>query len=287
MRCRRWSPCPKTLADEDWQRATLGWVPYLAELLESWRVVRARVGERRYYVASELAADFAMIFPEAQFEVAPPELPVRSASRDDALRAMVNGWIMHSGPTTSAALSHLVGLASAEIEQSLLRLEASGTVLRGNFTGNATGNDPHNCEWCERRLLARIHHLTVATLRKQSRTDDSGAIHAMAVALAACSSAIAGRRRARIAGGRASVAGFRNPGECVGEVRVSRSREQLRSGGTRSAMPHRRRGMGPVVAASGDAGRRRREPAACSADQCGAHYPVRARRCRLDAAAQC
>ncbi len=80
---------------------------------------------------------------------------------------MVNGWMMHSGPTTSAALSYLVGLASAEVEQSLLRLEASGTVLRGNFTGNATGNDPHNCEWCERRLLARIHHLTVATLRKQ------------------------------------------------------------------------------------------------------------------------
>ena len=25
----------------------------------------------------------------------------------------------------------------------------------------------HAVEWCDRRLLARIHHLTVATLRKQ------------------------------------------------------------------------------------------------------------------------
>ncbi len=158
---------PLEMADADWHRAALGWVPYLRELLESWRVVRATVGERRYYVASECAADFALIFPIARFDVAPPELPARNASREDALFALVNGWMMHSGPTTSAALSYAVGLTAADVEQSLLRLEASGTVMRGNFTGGATGNDPHNCEWCERRLLSRIHHLTLATLRKQ------------------------------------------------------------------------------------------------------------------------
>ncbi len=158
---------PEDLADDGWRRAALGWVAYLGELLESWRVVRATVGERRYYVASERAAEFALIFPDTQFEVAPPELPARTNSRSDALLAMVNGWMMHSGPTTSAALSYLLGWRKNEVEQALLRLEASGTVLRGNFTGNATGNDPHNCEWCERRLLSRIHHLTLATLRKQ------------------------------------------------------------------------------------------------------------------------
>jgi ATP-dependent Lhr-like helicase len=46
-------------------------------------------------------------------------------------------------------------------------MEASGSVLRGNFTGLAQGNEPGTIEWCDRRLLARIHHLTVATLRKQ------------------------------------------------------------------------------------------------------------------------
>jgi ATP-dependent helicase Lhr and Lhr-like helicase len=158
---------PEELADEGWLRAALGWVPYLRELLESWRVVPATVGERRYYVASECAADFALIFPAAKFEVKPPALPSRNTSGDDALLAMVNGWTMHSGPTTSAALAYMLGLPTSEIEQALLRLETAGSVLRGNFTGNATGNDPHNCEWCERRLLSRIHHLTLATLRKQ------------------------------------------------------------------------------------------------------------------------
>ncbi len=158
---------PEDLADDDWRRAALRWAPFLPELLESWRVVRAAVGGRSYYVASERASDCALIFPDAQFEVAPPELPSRSASREDALLSMVNGWMMHSGPTTSAALSYLLGLGAAEVEQALLRLEAAGSVLRGNFAGNAGGSDPQNCEWCERRLLARIHHLTVATLRKQ------------------------------------------------------------------------------------------------------------------------
>ena len=158
---------PIELADEAWHRAALGWVPYLRELLESWRVVRATVGERQYYVASECASEFALIFPQVQFEVAPPQLPARNTQRDDALLAMVNGWMMHSGPTTSAALSYNVGLPACDVEQALLRVEASGTVLRGNFTGGASGNDPHNCEWCERRLLSRIHHLTLATLRKQ------------------------------------------------------------------------------------------------------------------------
>jgi len=57
----------------------------------------------------------------------------------------------------------VLGLPAAEIEKALLRMEASGAVLRGKFT------DPkvEETEWCDRRLLARIHRLTVATLRKQ------------------------------------------------------------------------------------------------------------------------
>jgi ATP-dependent Lhr-like helicase len=41
-------------------------------------------------------------------------------------------------------------------------MEASGSILRGNFTGSTD-----ETEWCERRLLARIHRLTLGVLRKQ------------------------------------------------------------------------------------------------------------------------
>ena len=84
-------------------------------------------------------------------------------SRDDALLALVTGWMSHLGPATAEQLGELLGLPAAEIDAALLRLEASGAILRGNFTG---GHSEH-IEWCERRLLARIHRLTVATLRKQ------------------------------------------------------------------------------------------------------------------------
>ena len=40
-------------------------------------------------------------------------------------------------------------------------------MLRGNFSGAAVATQGHETEWCERRLLARIHRLTVASLRKQ------------------------------------------------------------------------------------------------------------------------
>lgn len=220
---------PEEMPDADWQQAMASWKQFVPELLESWRVVRARIpveerfsasakhindgverafrpassppilnsepasaGDtmlsegntfrrlkpahpiglqgrdpegslyRTYLVASERAKDFALIFPDAQFEIAPPDLPVNCATRDDALLALIRGWMMHSGPITAAALAYWLGLSVADVDKALLRLEASGAILRGNFTGQNAAE-----EWCERRLLARIHHLTVATLRKQ------------------------------------------------------------------------------------------------------------------------
>jgi ATP-dependent Lhr-like helicase len=49
-------------------------------------------------------------------------------------------------------------------------MEASGAILRGKFTAGVERTPSPataEIEWCDRRLLARIHHLTVATLRKQ------------------------------------------------------------------------------------------------------------------------
>ncbi len=155
---------PLEISDEDWQQAIASWMPLAAELLEGWRAARVQVGERRYLVASERAKDFLLIFPDAQFEIVPPDLPSNTASRDEAVLAMITGWMMHAGPITSGALAYWLRLSASDVEKALLRLEASGSILRGNFTGQVTGD---NVEWCERRLLARIHHLTVATLRKQ------------------------------------------------------------------------------------------------------------------------
>ncbi len=158
---------PEEIPDPEWKAAVEDWMRFLPELLETWRVLRVSAGDRRYIVASERATEFALIYPDAKFEATPPELSSSASSRDDSLLLMIKGWMMHSGPTSVAALGFLLGLPTADIAQALLRLEASGSALRGNFTGHAKGGEPETAEWCDRRLLARIHHLTVATLRKQ------------------------------------------------------------------------------------------------------------------------
>src|SRR5207253_3524148 len=85
-------------------------------------------------------------------------------------------WMGHLGPVTAGQLGQAVGLPASDVEKALLRMEASGSVLRGNFSGGAAragapapreSSVPHETEWCERRFLARIHRLTVGTLRKQ------------------------------------------------------------------------------------------------------------------------
>ena len=155
-------------------RPHAAWNAFFEALIRQGRASVAVGNDRRYWVAAERAKTFSLLFPQAKFEPAVAEIESLVSSRGDALLAMVTGWMAHLGPTTAEQLAQILGISSPEIEQALLRMEASGAVLRGNFTAAASRAGvpaPHETtaphEWCERRLLARIHRLTVATLRKQ------------------------------------------------------------------------------------------------------------------------
>jgi len=146
------------------------WGRYFLRLIEQRRGTRAIHQQRRYWVAAERTGIFRLLFPGAEFEQAVPEIKTVIPSPEDGLLALVSGWMSHLGPTTASQMGEMLGLPSSEIEKALLRMEASGAILRGNFTGGesrAGAPAPHGIGWCERRLLARIHRLTVATLRKQ------------------------------------------------------------------------------------------------------------------------
>jgi ATP-dependent helicase Lhr and Lhr-like helicase len=52
------------------------------------------------------------------------------------------------------------------MEAALLRLEAEGQILRGRFTAAAAAQGS-KLEWCNRRVLARIHRLTLGRLRRE------------------------------------------------------------------------------------------------------------------------
>ena len=91
----------------------------------------------------------------------PPVLTERAWRRDEALREVVRGRMEAAGPVSSATLSRQIGVTGGDIETALLALETEGAVLRGEFTGS--GGE----EWCERRLLARIHRYTISRLRRE------------------------------------------------------------------------------------------------------------------------
>jgi ATP-dependent Lhr-like helicase len=147
------------------------WQSFFERLVDNGRAVIADANGRHYWVASERAKMFSILFPDASFDPIPPNVQKETPSRDDVLLALTTGWMAHLGPVTTEQLGSLLGLPSSEIEKAMLRMEAAGAVLRGNFTGAQTpvGTPAlqQTTEWCERRLLARIHRLTVATLRKQ------------------------------------------------------------------------------------------------------------------------
>ncbi len=169
---------------------TAGWTFFLERLQSERRAFVAEVATesrlRRFWVAAERAEMFAALHPTGRSAGAratagdAPSLPSTTADLDEALLAAVRGWMEHIGPTTASELGELLGLPASEIDKVLLRIEASGAILRGRFrlesSRAALGMDgsetrphtsPPEIEWCERRLLARIHRLTVATLRKQ------------------------------------------------------------------------------------------------------------------------
>jgi len=79
---------------------------------------------------------------------------------DEAVAEIVRGWLESSGPVTIATLSSQLALDHGAIERALIRLETEGQVLRGRFSGEID-------EWCNRRVLSRIHRLTLGALRRE------------------------------------------------------------------------------------------------------------------------
>jgi ATP-dependent helicase Lhr and Lhr-like helicase len=82
------------------------------------------------------------------------------------ITAIVRGWMESTGPTTVTALAEKLRLPGPNVEAAMAKLESEGQVLRGLFTPSAR-NPETEIEWCNRRLLARIHRMTLGRLRKE------------------------------------------------------------------------------------------------------------------------
>jgi ATP-dependent Lhr-like helicase len=146
----------------------------LNELVSANRATQLRFGERKFWVTAERLPMLQAIYPGAQLEPVLPsprsspsgrggrEAPGEGKIRGDAIRELVRGRIEVSGPIATVDLASTLSLPRPEIEAALLALEAEGFVLRGKFRAEITEQ-----EWCDRRLLARIHRLTIDRLRAE------------------------------------------------------------------------------------------------------------------------
>jgi ATP-dependent Lhr-like helicase len=122
---------------------------------------------RRGVVAAERIPRLLQVIPAARIEPA-LEVPPLGPSETQLLEqvrgatAMVQGWMECIGPAAAESLAERLGLTAADVQAALLQLEAEGQVLRGQFTAAA-----RELEWCDRRLLARMHRLTIGKLRRE------------------------------------------------------------------------------------------------------------------------
>jgi ATP-dependent Lhr-like helicase len=91
---------------------------------------------------------------------------IETDAKEQALMLCVQGWVQILGPATANAFAELLGLQPSDVFRAFLAMEMQGLLMRGVFERHKTAND-HEIEWCERRILQRIHRRTLHTLRKQ------------------------------------------------------------------------------------------------------------------------
>src|SRR5437763_9764442 len=137
----------------------------LKELIASNRATKVRFGERTFWAAAERLPMIQSIYTSARVEpelIVPDSVRGKTWERANAIREVVRGRMEVCAPITVGELSDVLVLPRSDIDAALLALEAEGFVLRGKFRPQAIDQ-----EWCDRRLLAPIHRLTIDRLRAE------------------------------------------------------------------------------------------------------------------------
>jgi ATP-dependent Lhr-like helicase len=139
------------------------WTAWFDELVAQRRATTLALGDARYWTCAERLALAVLAYPDAtsapEITALAPLQPLPERG-EDAFAEILRGWLESSGPATVAELAERFAVDSAIVEMGLIRLETEGQLLRGRFRGSEE-------EWCNRRVLARIHRLTLGTLRRE------------------------------------------------------------------------------------------------------------------------
>ncbi len=125
------------------------WQPWFERLCADRRALVLAAGERRFWVCAERAELARRAYPQSPNE-----------REGEAVTEVLRGWLECSGPASAGDLCERLALDACSVETALLRLETEGQVLRGRFTAASE-------QFCNRRVVARIHRLTIGRLRRE------------------------------------------------------------------------------------------------------------------------
>jgi ATP-dependent Lhr-like helicase len=140
--------------------------PLFAELASGRRAAGVRIGGREFWTSAERLEIVRRVFPAASFDppiAPPPGMRAAPESPEACAAEILRGWFECSGPLRASELEQKLALPRELVDQGLAQLEAEGQILRGHFTPGQSGE----LEWCHRRLLSRIHRLTIGRLRRE------------------------------------------------------------------------------------------------------------------------
>ncbi|MEX2470377.1 MAG: DEAD/DEAH box helicase [Pseudohongiellaceae bacterium] len=141
---------------------------FSAPLIASKRILQTELGGQSLWIASERSGCFKALNPAL---VIPDALPANLLAREwtpaEAARELVRGRLEGLGPVTAVQLAQDSGLDTDTVNAALVALEVEGFAFQGRFTPAARqAATPDTVEWCERRLLQRIHRYTIDSHRK-------------------------------------------------------------------------------------------------------------------------
>ncbi len=143
---------------------------HFAALVAARRATRLTVDSRHFWVPAERLDLVRSAYPLCTIdpEITPPSnLRQESQTPEKAAAEILRGWFECSGPVRASELAQNLAMPRDLVDQALAQLEAEGQILRGSFTARPADALPHEVEWCHRRLLARIHRLTIGRLRRE------------------------------------------------------------------------------------------------------------------------
>jgi ATP-dependent Lhr-like helicase len=142
----------------------VSWDGLFDELVRTRRAAQVTTAKALLWVAAERLPEVRAAFGVARVdpELQVPSTHARDWAREAALEELLRGRLEITGPVTVDDLSSVTGWPTPDIDIALLALESRGLVLRGYFTPGAQVR-----EWCDRRLLARIHRYTLNRLRAE------------------------------------------------------------------------------------------------------------------------